>query len=205
MIQKPSLSDRDKDDASDPIRGWNSNTTVPTLNYAWNWFSYHANQRLTAFNYFLIIVGFLATGYITSLEKGLNIVQIAIGFFGILISIAFLVLDIRNEQLVNDGRDALRKLEVALGMEKGTGIHRADYDCNRWYTSWRELLIGGQSGSPKRQIITKHTSWLRFIERMALILFFAAFLYGAYNSWRYGPRGFPHDSSQNVSVEDRQP
>ena len=33
-------------------------------NYAWNWFEYHAGQRLTSFNYFLILIGVVVVGYL---------------------------------------------------------------------------------------------------------------------------------------------
>src|SRR5262245_11862963 len=116
---------RIKADASDPITKYDPQNTPVLLTYAWNWFNYHANQRLTAFHYFLIIVGFLVAGYIPCFEKNFYGLQVVLGFVGFLISIAFLALDARNEQLVNDGRDALRKLEQALSM--GRGINLADY------------------------------------------------------------------------------
>ncbi len=125
MAKTSKLEERRKEDSSDPITKFDQEKTPAILTYAWNWFSYHANQRLTAFHYFLIIVGFLVAGYTTSLDKQLYTMQAAIGLVGVLISIAFLALDIRNEQLVDDGRDALRKLEQALEMEKG--LHSADY------------------------------------------------------------------------------
>jgi hypothetical protein len=39
------------------------------LDYAWDWFKYHASQRLTAFNFFLIMVGFLLVGYAHAIDK----------------------------------------------------------------------------------------------------------------------------------------
>lgn len=32
--------------------------------YAWDWFAYHAGQRLTTFNFFLVIVGVLTVGLV---------------------------------------------------------------------------------------------------------------------------------------------
>lgn len=43
--------------------------------YAWKWFSFHADQRTKVFNFMLILVGILAAGTINALEcdsLGLN-------------------------------------------------------------------------------------------------------------------------------------
>jgi len=40
------------------------------LKYAWDWFNYHATQRLTAFRFFLIMLTAITGGYITALDKG---------------------------------------------------------------------------------------------------------------------------------------
>lgn len=182
MIESDDLKNLDEKDKSDPIFEFEPQKTPPTLTYAWNWFSYHAQQRLTAFHYFLIIVGFLIAGYITSLENDLYVVQAILGLVGVLISIAFLALDVRNTQLVDDGRDALRKIEKALNME--TGIHRADYGRAK-KALLRELLLDDWlKTSSQRKIRISHGFWLRSIERVALLLFFAAFLVGVWNcSW----------------------
>jgi hypothetical protein len=36
------------------------------LTYAWNWFQYHAGQRLTAFNFFLVMRSARVRGYLRS-------------------------------------------------------------------------------------------------------------------------------------------
>jgi hypothetical protein len=79
--------------------------------YAWNWFEYHAGQRLMAFRFFLVFLGVLVVGFSTSLKDGNIFFASVVGWFGAFISLAFLILEIRNEQLVNVGRDALMHLE----------------------------------------------------------------------------------------------
>lgn len=79
--------------------------------YAWNWFEYHASQRLTAFRFFLVFLGALVVGFSTGLKDGNVFFASLIGWFGAFISLAFLILEFRNEQLVNVGRDALIHLE----------------------------------------------------------------------------------------------
>jgi hypothetical protein len=175
------LGDLTEDDLKDPLLMWCHDKTAPRLTYAWNWFNYHANQRLTAFNYFLIITALLANGYITCTEKGLYLIQALVGVAGIIISMAFFLLDIRNEQLVDDGRNALWKLESALTM--GVGIHRVDYGRPK---RWKRLPIG-------------HGFWFRLIEIATLALFLAIAVEGVRNVREYGTQGqFPVTS---VDVE----
>src|SRR5712672_1931206 len=161
MKKIPSLKELDAADGADPLHNWHPERTDTTLTYTWNWFAYHASQRLQAFNFFLLILAALATGYLTALDKDYGLLQIAIGVAGILISFAFLALDFRNEQLVTDGRHALRQLERALG----TDIHRSDYRLNAG-RPLGELLFG--MSLRRWPISIKHSDWLRRIERFAL-------------------------------------
>jgi len=79
--------------------------------YAWRWFEYHAGQRLTAFRFFLIIWGIIALGLGNSVSQENVALARAIALSETFLSIAFLILEIRNEQLVNLGRDALKVVE----------------------------------------------------------------------------------------------
>ena len=81
------------------------------FNYAWNWFEYHANQRMIAFRYFLIFLGITAVALNNAIEVNNFHFVIIIGVLGSFISIAFFVLEVRNEKLVNLGRDALKEIE----------------------------------------------------------------------------------------------
>ena len=184
MKKIPSLKELDAADGDGTITHWLPERTNTTLTYAWNWFAYHANQRLQAFNFFLLILAALATGYLTALDKDYGMLQIAIGVAGILISFAFLALDFRNEQLVTDGRRALRMLERALEID----IHRADYDYR--LTACRPLgeLLFGLDWPMRWPISIKHSDWLRRIERFALMMFVLATIAGVvHTSIDYSP------------------
>jgi hypothetical protein len=180
MKKSPSLKELDAADRTDTLTHWHPERTDVTLKYAWNWFAYHASQRLQAFNFFLLILAALATGYLTALDKDYGLLQIAIGVAGILISFAFLALDFRNEQLVTDGRHALRQLERALGTE----IHRSDYD-RLIARSLSELLFGVDwpISIARWPVSIRHSDWLRRIERFALILFVIATIVGVAHVW----------------------
>ncbi|MGH9904380.1 MAG: hypothetical protein ACRD8U_02220 [Pyrinomonadaceae bacterium] len=79
--------------------------------YAWNWFEYHAGQRHAVFRFFLVFLGVLLVAFSTGLKDGNIFFASVVGWFGAFISFVFLILEFRNEQLVNVGRDALEYLE----------------------------------------------------------------------------------------------
>jgi hypothetical protein len=136
--------------------------------YAWDWFSYHAAQRLNAFHFFLIITGFVVLGYSTSMELGQKgqLLGFFLGLFGALTSIAFMTLDLRNTELVKCGRVALDKLEgkVELTIRKD--------DENRKY-----FLTGCPILKPLLKPIVKHSFWFRLIQLLTSIAFLFAAIY----------------------------
>lgn len=94
--------------------------------YAWDWFEYHAKQRLTTFNFFLIIMGAMGYVYIFAPCGRLNdVLMFWLSLSGAGISFLFLLLEVRNTMLVDDGRDQLDKLESEAPLNK-TAIRRSD-------------------------------------------------------------------------------
>lgn len=86
-----------------------SETTDPE--FAWSWFQYHASQRLTSFNFFLIIVGLLLVGYAQAIDHSWNGFGAALWLLGALVAACFLALDIRNDELVQYGLVALEDIK----------------------------------------------------------------------------------------------
>ena len=82
-----------------------------SLDYAWKWFQYHAGQRMLAFNFLLILMGALSIGYYKAFDSGSHWHAAIVAAFGVVVTFAFLVLEWRNEELVNIGRNALRSIE----------------------------------------------------------------------------------------------
>jgi hypothetical protein len=148
------------------------------LDYSWKWFSYHADQRLKAFNYYLVIVGVLVVGYLKCLELGLRWPAAVIAGFGAIVSLAFWILDIRNTELVNYGRAALEELEpkfnVAIRTEdKNRTMLRASmgrvprfFFCLLQKRDVREESL--------TDTLTKHQTWLRAILVIGLVAFVIA-------------------------------
>lgn len=121
--------------------------------YAWNWFEYHAGQRLTAFRFFLIFLGVLVIGFSTGVKDGNLFFAQIVGWFGAFISLAFLILEIRNEQLVNVGRDALIHLEESdesLKAQPKLQLLHIDRNRSRWLS---------------------HKYWFRAIYVLCILLF----------------------------------
>jgi hypothetical protein len=98
------------------------------LNYAWNWFKYHAEQRLTAFRFCLVFLGILLVAYNSGLASQNLVFASAVGYVAAFVSLAFLVLEIRNEELVNVGRDALREIESSAGLPANSRLRILSID-----------------------------------------------------------------------------
>jgi hypothetical protein len=74
--------------------------------HAWNWFAFHAAQRLQAFNFFVVATAFLSAAYASLLEKypGASFI---IALVGAWLCFWFNRLEARSRQLVKAGESAL--------------------------------------------------------------------------------------------------
>lgn len=79
--------------------------------FAWNWFEFHARQRMTMFNYFLITTGILVNAYAGAFKEKIFAMCVFVGALGFLQSLGFLMIDVRNRDLIGYSEDALEKLE----------------------------------------------------------------------------------------------
>lgn len=106
---------------------------------SWNWFEFHARQRMTMFYNFLIITGILVNGYGIAAKEGFNGMAAAVSLLGLLQAVGFLMIDIRSRELIGYGEDALEKLErdfifpdtfvsQAIRRDKVLGLLRRDSD-----------------------------------------------------------------------------
>jgi hypothetical protein len=96
-------------------------STKDSLDYAWKWFQYHAGQRMLAFNFLLVLMGALSVGYFKAHESGSHVPAAIVAFLGAGVTLAFLLLDWRNEDLVQLGRDALISLQFLVHYEELIG------------------------------------------------------------------------------------
>lgn len=89
--------------------------------YAWNWFEYHASQRMTVFRFYLIFTAVVTAGYAQVIDKE-PIIGAVLGGFLSFITIAFWRLDRRNVVLIKLAEAHLKDHEERLALEVGTGI-----------------------------------------------------------------------------------
>lgn len=87
------------------------------LQYAWGHFAYHAQQRQTVFNFYLLLVGGCVAAYASTLgDVGLDYDRFR-AFMGLLLTFASLLfwrLDRRNAGLVKISETAIETLEARL-------------------------------------------------------------------------------------------
>lgn len=81
------------------------------LDYAWNWFNFHAKQREQMFYFFLVASPFLANAFAHFLRDGRYLTAATAALAGSLASCGFLILDKRNRVLTHWAEDVLFKIE----------------------------------------------------------------------------------------------
>jgi len=79
--------------------------------YAWKYFDFHAAQRTTMFNFFIIFSGVFINACVKLLENKFYTFLGIASFIGIVITFMFICLERRNEELVHIAEDILRILE----------------------------------------------------------------------------------------------
>lgn len=81
------------------------------LDYARYFFDHHAKQRMSMFNFFLVFVGLSIPGYASLLKNGdVNIASV-LAMCAAALTVIFIMLDRRNEELVHITEDVLSHLE----------------------------------------------------------------------------------------------
>ncbi|NBD31451.1 MAG: hypothetical protein GVY17_00360 [Cyanobacteria bacterium] len=125
-----------------------------TIEYAWKWFEYHAGQRLIAFRFFLILLGAVLVSVRDSIEKEQFFFIGVIGGISFVISLAFLAIEVRNKQLVDLGREALKKIE--------NSSFKQDYN----------LLKLAHNSLEERHWLLSYSFWLNSIFILCAILSF---------------------------------
>jgi hypothetical protein len=77
------------------------------LEYGFKWFEFHAQQRTTTFNFYLIIYSGLATAVSFLLKEKFQLGSIVMSLLMIGVSVLFWQLDVRNRQLIDIGESIL--------------------------------------------------------------------------------------------------
>ena len=106
------------------------------LNYAWGWWQFHGKQRTDMFSYYLVITGILANAYVNVWKDSRLGFGTGVAILGILASIGFLLLDIRNRQQLAAANTALEKIET-----HGLGVTLANIDPPIVHPNWIGPLV----------------------------------------------------------------
>jgi hypothetical protein len=91
-------------------------TTKDMIDYAWRYFDLHSGQRISLFNFFLVVSGSGTAGLAAAVEKG-NLFLVlggALGCLLVLVSFVFWKLDQRTAFLIKHAEDALIQLEARI-------------------------------------------------------------------------------------------
>src|SRR5205807_9929653 len=82
------------------------------LEYAWKWFSYHADQRVKLFNYMLVVFGALTAAIVSAINSNApTALEVFLCMISALLALAFFFLDGRNQYLVRLGEHVLTSIE----------------------------------------------------------------------------------------------
>lgn len=109
-LVEPDARERDATD-SKSIDGPAKDVPQPpdkTMDHAWRYFALHAQQRMSVFNFFVVLSGILSTGIAASLQGGKpTLVTATLGALLAVFAFVFQRLDRRGAQFVKLAEDAL--------------------------------------------------------------------------------------------------
>lgn len=90
-------------------------TENPDLTHAWNYFAFHAAQRISVFNFFIVFSGLIVAGLGASLTAPprLSAFGIGLGLLLLLLSLVFWQLDRRVSFMIKHSEAALAAAEKA--------------------------------------------------------------------------------------------
>lgn len=139
------------------------------LQHGWDWFKYHADQRLTLLRYYLILYGVVATAYYSTIT-GTPFASMGAAIFGVIASISFYRLDQRVAKLIKLGKGVLDKEQEALQKE----------------LSYDEVRIVELAEGSKSTFLGSFRQILRFLFCFGILQFSVAFLSASdkwYETW----------------------
>ncbi len=102
----------------------NDSVDEPLRKQAWDYFHMHSGQRLTTFNFYIVISSVITTGLVATFQKDYQLPRlgIALGLLLSFFSFIFWKVDSRNRQLIKGAEEALIFFEKASGFEDTNGV-----------------------------------------------------------------------------------
>ena len=105
--------------------------------FAWDYFAFHAQQRQTVFNFFIILYGASVAAFAATIDKPTaSKLHFVIGCVLVISSFLFWRLDERSRRLIQIAEAALKEIEVRLAVRTGlawlTILTRSDNKIGGW-------------------------------------------------------------------------
>ena len=145
------------------------------FDYAWKWFSYHADQRTKMFNYMLVAMGIFATAIVSAFNNNLLYVVALLSATSATFALIFSRLDKRNEELVRLGEEILAHLERTQIFSAPPTIEDRAGNEIEFGILHRQAQI--EQGKPQTWQYNarrgKHRFWLPTIAKLIAVVFFA--------------------------------
>lgn len=149
--------------------------------YAWRYFEFHAKQRTTMFNFFLVFSGFFVGACVKLLDLQQNELVMIILCLGLLITTFFIRLDKRNVELVHIAEDVLNDLEekyLFKDYEFDGGKKREEKILHKLA---KDETFPSRVGILNREIIKNsknlHGTWLPRIQFLIFVMYLIMFIY----------------------------
>ena len=94
----------------------NDPSTKDLLDHAWRSFALHAGQRMSLFNFFLILASLTAAGLAACLQRSgpIQLLGVGVGLLLALVSFTFWKLDQRVSFLLKYAEEAITQIELSL-------------------------------------------------------------------------------------------
>ncbi len=90
--------------------------------YAWNWFQYHAGQRMNVFRFYFIVIAILFVGMIKFYDDNQYVPLIILSLMVVVVSFLFYRLDTRSADLIKISERFLKKSEDRMSKLVGEEI-----------------------------------------------------------------------------------
>jgi hypothetical protein len=122
-----------------------TSTSEAMLEHTWRYFELHANQRMSVFNFFVVMSSALAAGNAASLQGSAKLagIGIVLGSLLPLVSFVFWKLDQRVSFLIKHAEAALAEIESSLPTERArlfslepASTTTAKNNASRWVRQW---------------------------------------------------------------------
>tara|TARA_R110001599_G_scaffold239465_1_gene438995 strand:+ start:372 stop:947 length:576 start_codon:yes stop_codon:yes gene_type:complete len=142
------------------------------FDYAWKYFEFHAKQRTTMYNFFLVFSALIISALINLIDRedSGSTLPIIFSFIGFLMTLAFVFLDRRNEELVHFAELVLKDLEKTYLFKDSSFTRTIRYrklngdfetiDYKGRAGILTERYIPGEGDAPDDMFDYSHAKWL---------------------------------------------